>query len=269
MTATPIPRTLSLSLFGNLDISLLTTPPKGRKKIQTSIVPPNKREHIYTFIRSEVTKGRQVYVILPLVEESEAFTGTKAATEECKRLQEQVFPEYNIGLLHGKMKSKEKETIMKSFKEKEIDILVATAVVEVGIDVPNATLMLIEEAQRFGLSQLHQFRGRIGRGEHQSYCFLFSGDDSEGPSRRMRILEKSSDGFAIAEEDLKLRGPGEFFGSKQSGLPDIGMENLMNIKLITFAKKEATKLLKKDPELKNTPLLQKNLKHFEENLHME
>lgn len=269
MTATPIPRTLSLSLFGNLDISLLTTPPKGRKKIQTSIIPPNKRGSVYTFVRSEITKGRQVYVILPLVEESEAFTGTKAATEECKRLQEEVFVEYRVGLLHGKMKSKEKEKIMQAFKEREIDILVATAVVEVGVDVPNATLMLIEEAQRFGLSQLHQFRGRIGRGKHQSYCFLFSGDDSDGPSRRMRILEKSSDGFAIAEEDLKLRGPGEFFGSKQSGLPDIGMENLMNIKLITFAKKEASTLLAKDPTLKNTPFLQESMKHFEENLHLE
>lgn len=269
MTATPIPRTLSLTLFGNLDISLLQSMPKGRKIIQTSVVKPKERQKIYTFILEEIQKGRQAYIILPLVSESEAFSGTKAATEEHKRLQEEVFPHLTLGLLHGKMKSKEKEEVMKKFKEGDTHILVATSVVEVGVDVPNATLMIIEEAQRFGLSQLHQFRGRIGRGEHQSFCFLFSGEDMDGPTRRMNILERHHDGFAIAEEDLKLRGPGEFFGSRQSGLPDIGMENLTNIKLITFAKKEAQEILEKDPSLKIHPSVQKQLDQFDSTTHLE
>ena len=167
------------------------------------------------------------------------------------------------------MKAKEKEQVMKAFKEKELDILVATSVVEVGVDVPNATIMIIEEAHRFGLSQLHQFRGRIGRGEHQSYCFLFAGDDADGPSRRMKILEKSNNGFVIAEEDLKLRGPGQFFGTQQSGLPDIGMENLTNLRLITFARKEARVLLEEDPSLSHHPFLQKTLTSFDKKIHLE
>lgn len=269
MTATPIPRTLSLTLFGNLDISLLQSMPKGRKSIQTTVVKPEQRQSVYQRVLDEIHQGRQAYIILPLVSESEAFSGTKAATEEHKRLQEKVFPQLILGLLHGKMKSKEKEEVMQKFKQGDIHILVATSVVEVGVDVPNATLMIIEEAQRFGLSQLHQFRGRIGRGEHQSFCFLFAGEDMDGPTRRMKILEKYNDGFAIAEEDLKLRGPGEFFGSRQSGLPDIGMENLTNIKLITFAKKEAQEILEKDPSLKIHREIQKKLEQFDATTHLE
>ncbi|QQS61533.1 MAG: ATP-dependent DNA helicase RecG [Candidatus Moraniibacteriota bacterium] len=269
MTATPIPRTLSLAFFGNLDISLLEKMPKGRKPIQTKIVRTNQRKEIYQFIRGKIQEGRQVYVVLPLVEESEAFVGTKAAIVEHQRLQDEIFPEFHIGLLHGKMKSSEKEEIMTLFKKGDIHILVATSVVEVGVDVPNATIMIIEEAHRFGLSQLHQFRGRIGRGEHESYCFLFAGDDMDAPSRRMKILEVNSSGFTIAEEDLKLRGPGEFFGSRQSGIPDIGMENLTNIKLVTFAKKEAQEILKKDPLLSEHSLILKRLDDFDRNVHLE
>ena len=269
MTATPIPRTLSLAFFGNLDISLLESMPKGRKPIQTRIIDSRHRTDAYTFIREKIREGRQVYIILPLVEESEAFAGTKAATVEHEHLQNEIFPEFRIGLLHGKMKSAQKEEVMQQFKGKEIDILVATSVVEVGVDVPNATIMIIEEAQRFGLSQLHQFRGRIGRGEHQSYCFLFAGDTMDGPTRRMKILETNSSGFAIAEEDLKLRGPGEFFGSRQSGMPDIGMENLTNIKLVTFAKQEAQTILLHDPSLQHHPLLKSRLEDFDRNIHLE
>jgi len=269
MTATPIPRTLSLAFFGNLEISLLETMPRGRKPIETKIISPSSREKVYAFLKEKIQEGRQCYVILPLVEESDAFVGTKAATAEHERLQNSIFPELRIGLLHGKMKAKEKEQVMKAFKEKELDILVATSVVEVGVDVPNSTIMIIEEAHRFGLSQLHQFRGRIGRGEHQSYCFLFAGDDADGPSRRMKILEKSNNGFVIAEEDLKLRGPGQFFGTQQSGLPDIGMENLTNLRLITFARKEARTLLTEDPSLSQHPLLQKTLTSFDKKIHLE
>jgi ATP-dependent DNA helicase RecG len=269
MTATPIPRTLSLALFGNLDISLLETMPKGRKEIETTIVPPEKREEVYAFIRQEIALGRQVYVILPLVEESDAFEGTKAAVAEHERLQKNVFPNLTVGLVHGKMKAREKEAAMRDFHNGTTHILVATAVVEVGVDVPNATIMLIEEAQRFGLSQLHQFRGRIGRGEHQSYCFLFAGNDTETPTKRMRILETNAGGFDIANEDLKLRGAGEFLGTRQSGIPDIGMENLMNVKLISFARKEAQTLLDTDPKLEHHPELSQKLNEFDRNIHLE
>ena len=269
MTATPIPRTLSLAFFGNLDISVLETMPRGRKRIETKIIPPEKREAMYEFVRSEIARGRQAYIILPLVEESDAFEGTKAAVAEHKRLQEAIFPDLSLGLVHGKMKAKDKEAAMRDFRGGKTNILVATAVVEVGVDVPNATIMLIEEAQRFGLSQLHQFRGRIGRGEHQSHCFLLAGDDAERPTKRMRILETNASGFDIAQEDLKLRGPGEFLGARQSGLPDIGMENLMNMKLITFAREEAQTILDADPDLENHPELAEKLEQFDKNVHLE
>jgi len=270
MTATPIPRTMTLAFFGNLDLSLLDELPKNRKPIITKIGSTERdRQKIYEFIRSEITKGRQVFVIFPLVEESLAITDVKAAVVEHQRLTETVFPHLSIGLLHGRLKAKEKESVMRDFKDKKYDILVATAVVEVGIDVPNASIIMIEEAERFGLAQLHQFRGRVGRGEHQSYCFLLPGKSSGEYNERLKVLEKSGSGFDIAEADLALRGPGAFFGSRQSGLPDIAMENLTNMKLITIARDEAKRILATDPLLKKHPLLQKALRIFEEKIHLE
>jgi ATP-dependent DNA helicase RecG len=282
MTATPIPRTLALAFFGNLDISLLDEMPKDRKKIITKIVSPLernkiyefvkqeiKRNKIYEFVKQEIKNGRQVFVVLPLVEESKVLTEVKAAVAEHKRLSENIFKNLRIGLIHGRLKSAEKEKVMQEFSAKKVDILVATAVVEVGIDIPNATVMIIEDADRFGLSQLHQFRGRIGRGEHQSYCFLFTGSDSANAKKRLKALVQYSDGFKIAEEDLKQRGPGEFLGTRQSGLPDIAMENIANLKLVQIAREEAEAILKTDAELKKHPLLRDALKKFQEKIHLE
>lgn len=270
MTATPIPRTLTLAFFGNLDLSLLDELPKNRKPIITKIGRTNTdRERIYTFIRSEIAKGRQAFFIFPLVEESLALKDVKSAIAQHKHLAETIFPHISIGLIHGKMKAKEKEQVMKDFSEKKYDILVATAVIEVGIDIPNASIIIIEEAERFGLAQLHQFRGRVGRGEHQSYCFLLPHEQASGVSERLRILEKSNSGFEIAEADLGIRGPGAFFGTRQSGIPDIAMENLTNMKLITIAREEAEHILTEDPKLTSHPLLQNALKKFEEKIHLE
>jgi ATP-dependent DNA helicase RecG len=258
MTATPIPRTLAIAFFGSLDLSILDEMPKNRKPIITKIIAPDEQEKIYSFTQSEIQKGQQAFVIFPLVEEStsETMLDVKAAVKEREELQK-VFPEFKIGLLHGRMKAKEKEDVMKKFHEKEFHILVSTSVVEVGIDVPNSTIIIIENSERFGLTQLHQFRGRVGRGEHQSYCFLFS----KTSAPRLKILEKSNDGFSIAEKDLELRGPGQFFGHIQSGLADIAMENLSNLKLIKFARAESLEILLKDPQLKSilsSKMLSKN-----------
>lgn len=269
MTATPIPRSLAIAFFGNLDVSLLETMPKNRLPIVTRIISANNRHQAYTFLREEIKKGRQAYIILPFVEESDAFENVKAAITEHSRLQKDIFPDLVLGLLHGRLKSKEKESVMHNFKDGKLHILVATSVVEVGVDVPNATTMIIENADRFGLSQLHQFRGRIGRGESQSYCFLFASEDAENASKRMRILEKTSSGFTIAEEDMKLRGPGQFLGKRQSGLPDIAMESMGNMKLITLARQEAENLLEKDPDLSSCPVLKNTLGQFDSDVHME
>ncbi|MFA6383130.1 MAG: ATP-dependent DNA helicase RecG [Parcubacteria group bacterium] len=268
MTATPIPRTLAIALFGSLELSILDEMPKNRKPIITKIIPSTGRKEIYNFIRKEISDGRQVFVIFPLIEESKALTEIKAATVEHEKLSK-IFPEFNIGLLHGRLKPTEKEKVMQEFKEKELDILVSTSVVEVGIDIPNATVMIIEDADRFGLSQLHQFRGRVGRGEHQSYCFLFTGSDSSKTAGRLTALTESNDGFRIAEKDLALRGPGQFFGTLQSGIPDIAMENLSNIKLIKYSRAEAQNLLSLDPELKKHPATQDALLKFSEKIHLE
>lgn len=265
MTATPIPRTLAIALFGSLDLSILDEMPRNRKPIITKAVAPDAQSQVYNFIRSEIKKGRQAFVIFPLVTESEKMSEIKAATEEHKRLSEKVFPELKLGLMHGKLKPKEKEEVMRKYKDRGFDILISTSVVEVGIDIPNATVMIIENAERFGLSQLHQFRGRVGRSIYQSYCFLFSEKDS----RRLKIMEKTTDGFEIAEQDLKLRGPGQFFGTLQSGLPDITMESLNNINLIKFARAEAQEILKSDPQLKKHPLLAEALEKFSEKVHLE
>jgi ATP-dependent DNA helicase RecG len=262
---------LAIAYFGSLDLSILDEMPKNRKPIVTKAVAPEEQEKIYDFIRSEIKKGRQAFIIFPLVTESQILTEVKAATEEHKRLSENIFPEFNLGLMHGKLKPREKEEVMMKFKNKKHAILVSTSVVEVGVDVPNATAMIIENAERFGLSQLHQFRGRVGRGVHQSYCFLFSGSRGQKslPPTRLKILEKTNNGFEIAEQDLKLRGPGQFFGTLQSGLPDIAMENLNNIKLIKFAREEAQEILKSDPQLKNHPDLREALQKFSKNVHLE
>ncbi len=270
MTATPIPRTLTLAFFGNLDLSLLDELPKDRKPIITKIARTSlDREKVYAFVQSEITKGRQVFIIFPLVEESLALKDIKAAVAQHKHLAETVFPHLSIGLVHGKLKAKEKEAIMQDFHEKKYDILVATAVVEVGIDVPNASIILIEEAERFGLAQLHQFRGRVGRAEHQSYCFLFPHEQANSVNERLRILEKTLSGFEIAEADLSIRGPGAFFGTRQSGMPDVTMESLTNIKLIQIAREEAKNILAKDTDLSSHPLLKDALKKFEEKIHLE
>ncbi len=287
MTATPIPRTLAIAFSGNLDISILDEMPKNRKKIITQIISPPKRTSAYEFIRQQIKIGRQVFIILPLVEEPKImteinpvksteggttlpqFNGVKAAVQEHKRLSEEIFPEFSLGLMHGRLKTKEKETIMQNFSDKKLDILVSTSVVEVGIDIPNASVMVIEDADRFGLSQLHQFRGRVGRDIHQSYCLLFTNSDSQKSTDRLKALVESSDGFKIAEKDLQLRGPGQFFGTLQSGLPDIAMENLTNIKLIQFVRTEAKEILQADPKLKKHPLLKDALQKFQKKIHLE
>lgn len=267
MTATPIPRTLTLAFFGDLDISLLEEMPKGRKEIETRIVSGSQRTKMYAFIESEINKGRQVYVILPLVEESEQLTHLKDAESEYERLKKDIFPNARIGLVHGKLKSAEKESVMRDFKNHALDILVSTSVIEVGIDIPNATVMVIEDAERFGLSQLHQFRGRVGRGEHKSYCFLLtSGSNS---NKRLKSLEQTASGFEIAKKDLEIRGPGEFLGTRQAGMPDISMENMNNMRLIEIARQEAQDIITNDPTLKNHPLLAMELKQFFEKVHLE
>jgi len=245
MTATPIPRTLALTLYGDLDISVIDELPPGRQTIKTRWLKPAQRESAYTFIRREVSSGRQAFIICPLVEESDVIQA-KAATAEYEHLSSNVFPELKLGLLHGRMSAKEKEKTMKRFQDKKLDILVSTPVIEVGIDVPNATVMMVESADRFGLSQLHQFRGRVGRGPDQSYCMLMAQNPSEIGRARLDIIEKTQDGFKLAEEDLKLRGPGEFFGTRQSGIPDLRMAKLSDVALLEQARSEAEKIFQKD-----------------------
>ncbi|MEK7872275.1 MAG: helicase-related protein, partial [Chloroflexota bacterium] len=211
-------------------------------------IGPDKREAAYRFIREQVSQGRQAFTICPLIEESEAIEA-KAAVKEFQRLSVDVFPDLRLGLLHGRMSGKEKDDAMRRFREGELHILVSTAVVEVGIDVPNATVMLIEGADRFGLAQLHQFRGRVGRGEHPSYCVLVSDSPSEEARERLAVMETTHDGFKLAEEDLRLRGPGEFFGTRQSGLPDLRMARLSDLPLLETARKEAQRLFDADPRL--------------------
>jgi len=268
MTATPIPRTLALTIYGDLDLSVLDEMPKGRQKIITKLVAPANRELAYKFIHDQIKKGRQVFVICPLIDESDILE-VKSATEEYEKLRTKIYPNLNIGLLHGKMKPKEKEEIMQEFSDKKIDILVSTSVIEVGIDIQNATVMVIEGADRFGLAQLHQFRGRVGRGEYQSFCFLFTDSTSVKTSRRLKALIKSSNGFELAEQDLKIRGPGELVGVRQSGLPDLAMASLSDFELIKNARHEAEEIIKEDSELKKYPRLAKKLKMFTEKIHFE
>jgi len=248
MTATPIPRTLALTLYGDLDLSVIDQLPPGRQVVKTKWLKPGQRASGYDFLRRQVAGGRQAFIICPLVEESEAIQA-KAAIAEYERLSHQVFPDLQLGLLHGRMSSGDKDKVMRRFRSGKLDILVSTPVVEVGIDVPNAAVMLVESADRFGLSQLHQFRGRVGRGQEQSYCMLLALNPSEVARERLDIIEKVSDGFDLAEEDLRLRGPGEFFGTRQSGLPDLKMAKLSDVGLLELARSEAIKLFETDPGL--------------------
>ena len=248
MTATPIPRTLALTLYGDLDISTINEMPPGRMPVKTRWLQYVDRERAYGFIRKQIEAGRQAFIICPLIEESESLDA-KAAVVEYERLSMEVFPELKIGLLHGRMKAVEKEKVMHQFKEGKLDILVSTSVVEVGIDIPNATVMLVEAADRFGLAQLHQFRGRVGRGEHQSYCILLAESTSEYSRERLKAIEEINNGFLLAEKDLELRGPGEFFGTRQSGLPDLKMAKLTDTQLLEVARREAGLLFKQDPHL--------------------
>ncbi|MFH1541837.1 MAG: ATP-dependent DNA helicase RecG [bacterium] len=245
MTATPIPRSLSLTIYGELDKSVIDELPPGRTPIKTHFVPGSKRRSSYNFIREKIKEGRQVYVVCPLVEESEK-SDLKAAKAEAIRLQE-IFAEYQVGLIHGRMKSVEKERIMKKFAQNKIHILVSTTVIEVGIDVPNATVMLIEHVERFGLSQLHQLRGRIGRGEEQSFCFMIGEVKTDEAKERVKAMQESTDGFHIAEIDLKLRGPGDFFGTRQSGLPLFRVADIIrDERILNEARLAAFELIKKD-----------------------
>lgn len=261
MSATPIPRTLAITVFGDLDISVLREMPKGRKKVATHLVPPEKRHDGYKFIDEKVGEGRQVFVICPLVSESDKL-GVKSATEEAERLSKDVFKHRKVGLVHGRLKSQEKDIVMADFKNRKIDILVSTSVIEVGIDVPNATVMVIEGAERFGLAQLHQFRGRVGRGEHQSYCFLFAESWSEITEARLNALIQSENGFELAEKDLEIRGPGELLGIKQHGKID---ETLLNVlkdpEVISEVKSTAEEFISKN-NLADFPTLAEKVFEF-------
>lgn len=244
MTATPIPRTLALVAYGDQDLSVINEMPPGRMPIETKIVPPEHRKAVYRFVEGRIEKGEQVYVICPLIDESDVLDEVKSVKKEYEQLQA-VFPKYTVGLLHGKMKSEEKDAVMTAFKENKIQVLVSTSVIEVGVDVPNATIMLIEGAERFGLSQLHQFRGRVGRGKVQSYCFLYTNSSSENTVTRLKAMTDHTDGFMLAEIDLKLRGPGEVYGVRQSGMLDLKVANLMNGILLDRVRKAAESFLEK------------------------
>lgn len=286
MSATPIPRTLMITLFGDLDLSLINELPKGRKEILTKVVAPENRMKAYAFIRGQVRKEDQVFVICPRIESStnnESSTNTqtdlsfaeklqidtKNVKEEYEKLSKKIFPDLKVAMLHGKMKSAEKEKVMKDFLEKKHDILVSTSVIEVGVDVPNATIIVIEGADRFGLAQLYQFKGRVGRGAKRSFCFLFTDSKTDKTKMRLESLVRAKNGFELAEYDLKMRGPGEFLGDAQTGLPDIAMRALQNPAILKETRDTAEKILPEDPELSNHPLLKQKLSEFQENIHLE
>jgi len=284
MTATPIPRTLALAFYGDLDLSILDELPKGRKRIITKVVLLKDRGKIYNFIHKEIKKGRQAFVICPRIEETEISDikgdnlltlserlnhEVKAVKKEYEKLSKEIFPDLKIAMLHGKMKPKEKETVMKDFQENKINLLVSTSVVEVGVDIPNASLMIIEGSEHFGLAQLHQFRGRVGRSHYQSYCFLFSESSQTSITSRLKTLIKCNDGFHLAEMDLSLRGPGQFLGTKQSGIPDLVMSSLLNKEFIEKVHQQAKEILKEDSTLKKWPLLLANFQEFSEKIYKE
>lgn len=248
MTATPIPRSLALTLYGDLDLSILDELPPGRQPIETRVLQPGERARGHRFVQGQLDAGRQAFLIYPLIEESEKIEA-KAAVDEYERLRDEVFPGYRLGLLHGRMRPEEKDEAMERFRAGELDLLVSTSVVEVGVDVPNATVMVIEGANRFGLSQLHQFRGRVGRGEHKSYCLLLPDSDEASSNERLKAMEGTNDGFKLAEMDLEQRGPGDFLGTRQSGFVELRMAQLTDVRLIEQARREAARLFETDPDL--------------------
>ncbi len=287
MSATPIPRTLMMTVFGDLDLSLITELPSGRKSIVTKIVAPENRDKAYAFIRGQVRKGRQGFVICPRIE-AVAKTDTdnpradmasmykpgswdevKAVKDEYEKLKNKVFPDLKVGMIHGKLKAAEKNATMSAFSKGEIDLIVSTSVVEVGVDVPNSTIMMIEDADRFGLAQIYQFRGRVGRGEHQSFCFLFTESRSIETKKRLESILTAKNGFELAEKDLTIRGPGEFLGEEQSGMPDIAMRALQNPELVQAARTAAERVLENDPDLTANQKLRERLAEFREEIHLE
>jgi ATP-dependent DNA helicase RecG len=266
MTATPIPRTLALTIHGDLDVSQIDELPPGRQKIQTTVLTNQQRSHAYDLMRREIAQGRQAYVVLPLVEESEKLD-VRAAVKEYQKLQETIFPEFRVGLLHGRMSAADKEETINKFRDREIHILVSTTVIEVGIDVPNATIIIVENAERFGLSQLHQLRGRVGRGAARSYCLLISSSRSPDAQQRLKVLEQSQDGFFISEMDLRFRGPGEVLGTRQSGVPDFTLASLVeDEEVLMLARQAAEKIIQIDATVERWPLMKKELKYRYERL---
>ncbi|MEL6802883.1 MAG: DEAD/DEAH box helicase, partial [Bacteroidota bacterium] len=274
MTATPIPRTLALTIYGDLDITLLDEMPKGRKPVITEVIGPGQEQNMYEHVQSELDSGRQAYVICPRIDEPDPDKATalrlKSVTAEAARLQKNVFKTARIAILHGKMKPAEKDAVMQDFNDHKFDILVATSVVEVGVNVPNATNIIIEGAERFGLSQLHQLRGRVIRGTHQPYCFAVTDSKSEKTRERLQALSTARNGFELAEHDLQFRGSGELYGAKQSGLTDLGMEAIKNLKLVEAARTEARTLVEKHPDLqRDFPLITDRVTKTGDALHME
>jgi len=271
MTATPIPRTLALTVFGDLDVSTIDGMPPGRTPVETWAVEPRGRQKAYAFVRGQLAAGRQAFVVYPLVEESDN-SDLRAATEEAARLAGEVFPEFEVGLLHGRMKPEEKDEVMDRFRRGQIHVLVSTLVIEVGVDVPNATVMMIEHAERFGLAQLHQLRGRIGRGAEKSTCLLLADPQTEEARRRIDIMCETTDGFRIAEEDLRLRGPGEFFGTRQHGMPELVLGNVVeDYDLLRLARNEAFEWITKDPALaapESQPVKRALVKRFKDTLRL-
>lgn len=290
MSATPIPRTLSMTLFGDLELSTIDELPKGRQPIITKTIDSQKRPLAYDFIREQIKAGRQAFVICPRITATESvsepansefevvskernqqllWANVKAVEEEFEKLSQQIFPEFRVAMLHGRMKSEEKNQAMNEFSQNKINILVSTSVVEIGVDIPNATIMMIEGADRFGLAQLYQFRGRVGRGEHQSYCLLLTESVSATAQQRLKYLEEAKNGFELAEKDLAMRGPGQFLGESQTGLPDLAMRSLDNIKLIKMARESAEEIVKSDFELRDYPPLKAKLEEFRGRVHLE
>jgi ATP-dependent DNA helicase RecG len=261
MSATPIPRSLALTLYGDLDLSIIDEMPPGRKPIQTKWFRPAERERLYGFIRKEAREGRQAFIVYPLVEESEKLDAG-AAVSEYERLQAEIFPDLRLALLHGRMTGQEKDEVMRAFAAGDHDVLVSTTVIEVGIDVPNASVILVEDAERFGLAQLHQLRGRVGRGEHKSYCALVSKAEGDEASIRLRALEATQSGFVLAEKDLELRGPGDFLGTRQSGLPDLRIAQLSDMETLATARTAAESIFAQDANLVSYPQLAIRVEQF-------
>jgi ATP-dependent DNA helicase RecG len=261
MSATPIPRSLALTIYGDLDVSVIDEMPVGRIPIQTKLFRPRERERLYGFLQREAKEGRQAFIVYPLVEESDKLD-VGAAVEAHEKLSKEILPNLRLALLHGRMTGNEKDEVMRAFASGEFDVLVSTSVIEVGIDVPNASLIIIEDAERFGLAQLHQFRGRVGRGQHKSFCALVSKSESADAEERLRALEATNNGFILAEKDLELRGPGDFLGTRQSGLPELRVAHLSDVVTLGLARASAQKLFAQDPYLNQYPALDKQVRRF-------